>query len=280
MIRPARKDAAMLGPSGAVFLVLFVAPFAFLFVVSFWRKKMFTVEPDLTFANYADTFADYGWPLAFTLMVAFAIAVLTTLLAFAFAYAIRFHAGRFGTALLFVTLITLFGGYLVKIYAWKTILGTEGILNSALLTLGIVDRPLTIFIYNPAAVVVTLTHFLLPLAVLPIFASLRGIKDIGLEAARDLGAGPGRTFLDIVLPQALPGVMAAFTFSFLISAGDYVTPRYVGGPYTSMIGDFIEGQFSLRFDWPAGAAMSFTVLAAAAVVLGLVRVLAGALKPR
>ncbi len=270
----------MLAPSGAVFLLLFVAPFAFLFVVSFWRKKMFAIEPDLTLVNYTETIADYGGPLAFTLEIAFAIAVLTTLLAFAFAYAIRFRAGRYGNALLFVTLITLFGGYLVKIYAWKTILGTEGILNSALLTLGIVESPLTIFIYNPAAAVVTLTHFLLPLAVLPIFASLRGVRDISLEAARDLGAGQARTFLDIVVPQCLPGIMAAFTFSFLIAAGDYVTPRYVGGPTTSMIGDFIEGQFSLRFDWPAGAAMSFTLLAGGSAVLVVVRLLLGALKPR
>ncbi|MSP83349.1 MAG: ABC transporter permease [Alphaproteobacteria bacterium] len=270
----------MIGPSGAVFLLLFVAPFAFLFVVSFWRKKMFVLEPDFTLVNYSETLADYGWPLAFTLMIAFAIAVLTTVLAFLFAYAIRFHAGRYANALLFVTLITLFGGYLVKIYAWKTILGTEGILNSALLTLGIVDQPLTVFIYNPGAVVVTLTHFLLPLAVLPVFASLRGVREAGLEAARDLGAGATRVFRDIVVPQCLPGIMAAFTFSFLIAAGDYVTPRYVGGPYTSMIGDFIEGQFSLRFDWPAGAAMSFTILGAGLAIIALVRWALGALRPR
>jgi spermidine/putrescine transport system permease protein len=275
-----RRDAAMIGPSGAVFLLLFVAPFAFLFVVSFWRKKMFTIEPDLTLVNYAETFADYGWPLAFTLTIGLAIALTTTVLAFAFAYAIRFHAGRFGNALLFVTLITLFGGYLVKIYAWKTILGTEGILNSALLTLGLVEEPLTIFIYNPGAVVVTLTHFLLPLAVLPIYASLRGVKDSGLEAARDLGASGSRVFRDIVVPQCLPGISAAFVFSFLISAGDYVTPRYVGGPYTSMIGDFIEGQFSLRFDWPAGAAMSFTVLGGCLVLIAFAGAGLRLLRPR
>jgi ABC-type Fe3+ transport system permease subunit len=85
-------------------------------------------------------------------------------------------------------LLTLFGGYLVKIYAWKAILGREGILNSALQTIGLIDEPLTIFIYNSGAVIATLTHFLLPLAVLPIYGSLRAVEDDLIEAARDLGA--------------------------------------------------------------------------------------------
>ncbi|MCI0454375.1 MAG: ABC transporter permease subunit, partial [Candidatus Dadabacteria bacterium] len=141
-------------------------------------------------------------------------------------------------------------GYLVKIYAWKSILGTEGILNSAFLTLGLIDEPLTIFIYNPGAVVVTLLNFLLPLAVLPIYGSLRSVLDITLEAARDLGAGPSRVLFGIVVPQCRAGLFAAFTLSFLIASGDYVTPRFLGGPYTAMMGDFIETQFSLRFNWP------------------------------
>jgi spermidine/putrescine transport system permease protein len=274
------RERAMLAPAALVLGCLFIAPFGFLFVVSFWRVRTFKLRPDFIVENYVDTFVKYGSSLAFTVAIAAAIATLTTALAFAFGYVIRFKAGRFGNALLIVTLITLFGGYLVKIYAWKTILGTEGILNSALLALHIVDAPLTIFIYNPGAVVVTLTHFLLPLAVLPIYASLRSIKDITLEAGRDLGAGPARVFLDVVLPQSLPGVSAAFAFCFLISAGDYVTPRYVGGPYTSMIGDFIEGQFSLKFDWPSGAAMSFTMLAACLIAVVAARGLLGLARPR
>ena len=117
---------------------------------------------------------------------------LTTLLAFGFAYVIRFRAGRFGNALLFLTLITLFGGYLVKIYAWKSILGRDGILNLALIDLGLIDEPLDAFIYSANGVVITLTYFLLPFAVLPIYGNMRAIRDVTLEAARDLGAGPWR----------------------------------------------------------------------------------------
>ena len=128
-------------------------------------------------------------------------------------------------------------------------------------------EPLTILIYNPGAVVVTLTYFLLPLAILPIYGSLRTIEDETIEAARDVGARPRHAFRDIVFPLARAGTLAAFTLSFLVAAGDYVTPRFVGGPYTAMIGDFIEQQFSLRFDWPMGSAMSFSTLAASILMI-------------
>jgi spermidine/putrescine transport system permease protein len=249
-------------PAFAVFGGLFIAPVTFFFALSFWSKRAMRLVPDFTFENYVETWEKYAGVIVITLGIALATAVLTTTIAFAFAYLIRFKVGRLGPPLLFITLLTLFGGYLVKIYAWKAILGKVGILNSALLALGIIDEPLTIFIYNPAAVIVTLTYFLLPLAVLPIYGSLRAIDDETIEAARDVGARPRHAFRDIVFPLARSGTMAAFTLSFLVAAGDYVTPRFVGGPYTAMIGDFIEQQFSLRFDWPMGSAMSFSVLGA------------------
>ncbi len=257
----------LLAPGAAVFGALFVVPLASFFAMSFWSVKAMRVQPDFTLMNYAKAFARYGDMGARTLAIAFAVGLATTAVAFGFAYVIRFKAGRLGPLLLFMTLVTLFGGYLVKIYSWKSILGTEGILNSALLALGVVDEPLTIFIYNPGAVVVTLVHFLLPLAVLPIHGSMRNIEDITIDAARDLGARPHEVFLGIVLPQCRFGLLVAFALSFLIAAGDYVTPRFVGGPYTSMVGDFIEQQFSLRFDWPMGSAMSFSILAASALAI-------------
>ena len=177
-------------------------------------------------------------------------------------------------------MFTLFGGYLVKIYAWKTILGKQGIVNSLLVSLDIVDEPLTVFIFNPGAVGITLVHFLLPLAVLPIYGSLRGVSEISLEAARDLGASSWRVFADIVVPQCRTGLLASFAFTFLISAGDYVTPRLLGGPDTAMIGSFIESAFGLRLDWPLGSAMSYTILVICLFMVLAVRSLANAWKPR
>ena len=173
-------------------------------------------------------------------------------------------------AFLFMALITLFGGYLTKIYMWKTILGSSGVLNSALLALGIIDTPITAFLFSPWAVLITLVHYTLPLAILPIFGALRGIKDVPLEAARDIGASRLRVFFDIVLPQCRFAILSSFSLSFIFSLGDYVTPLLVGGPHTSMIGLFIQSQFGNRLNSPLGSAMSFTVIAIGLLVISLV----------
>ena len=260
----------LLLPSLAVFTFIFLAPLLYFFVVSFWRKKRFDLIPDATLSNYIKVFDDYSRPLWFTFVIALLIAVLTTVLAFCFAYVVRFKAGRYGVALLFVALITLFGGYLSKIYVWKTILGQTGILNSALILLGVIEEPIRAFLFNPVAVVITLVHFMLPLAVLPIYGSLRSIDDVPLRGARDLGASRLQVFWDIVLPQCRLGLMVAFTLTFLFAAGDWVTPKLVGGPYTSMIGTFIEFQYGSRFNQPLGSAMAFTVIAISLVIVGAV----------
>lgn len=260
------RRALPLAPATLVLLLLFAAPLAYFLLISTWSVKARVLRPDFTFANYVKGVEEYGLVLLQTLGLALAVALATTLLAFGLAYAIRFKAGRWASLLLFLTLVTLFGGYLVKIYAWKSILGREGILNQALLGLGLIDEPIEALLYSGQAVVITLTYFLLPFAVLPIYGSLRGVKDATLDAARDLGAGPLRRLLDIVLPQAEPGLFVAFTLAFLIAAGDYVTPRFVGGG-AAMMGHFIETQFSLGFNWPLGSAMAFTVLAASLAVV-------------
>jgi spermidine/putrescine transport system permease protein len=249
-----------LAPALLVFLALFVAPLTYFFVISFWSVRARVMQPDFTLKNYVATWTEYGGTLANTILLALAIALTTTVLAFGFAYVIRFRSGRFGNALLFLTLITLFGGYLVKIYAWKSILGRDGILNLALINLGLIDEPLAALIYSANGIVVTLTYFLLPFAVLPIYSNMRAIQDVTLEASRDLGASPWKTMRTVVLPQCERGILVAFMFTFLISVGDYVTPRFVGGG-AAMIGNFIEAQFSFGFNWPKGSAMAFTAMA-------------------
>lgn len=256
----------MLAPALLVWGLLFALPLASFLVFSFWSVRARIMRPDFTLKNYAATFTDYGDVLAITLLTALAIAGVTSLIAYAFAYAIRFRAGRYGDFLLFATLIALFGGYLVKIYAWKSILGRDGIINGLLLWTGVIDEPLGVLIYSQGAVVVTLTYFLLPFAVLPIYGSMRSISDDLIEAARDLGATSFAAARDIVLPLSVRGLNVAFLFSFLISAGDYVTPRFVGGG-ASMMGHFIETQFSFGFNWPMGSAMSFTLLACSLLVV-------------
>ncbi len=268
-----------LWPASLVYLGLFVAPLLFFLVISFWTVRARMMRPAFTFDNYVEAFRDYGDVLAFTLWISALVAISTTLLAFLFAYAIRFKLGRYANVFLFLALVTLFGGYLVKIYAWKGILGTEGVLNKLLLGLNLIDEPVGFLLYSANGVVITLTYFLLPFAILPVYGALRGIKDVTLEAARDLGASPWEVMRDVVLPQCKDGLLTAFTLSFLISAGDYVTPKFVGGG-AALVGTFIESQFTSAFNWPLGAALAFvTMLSTLLVVLLAKLALDHALKP-
>lgn len=260
----------LLTPSLTIVGALFVAPLAVLFVISFWQVSMFDIVPDFSLANYRKTVWGYAGTVGFTLAIAALIATITTVLGFWFAFAIRFHAGRRGAALLFVAMLTIFGGYLIKVYAWKTILGASGILNTALIAIGIVSAPVEALIFSPTAVVITLCHYLLPFAILAIYGSLRGIDAVTLEAARDLGAPAPRVLRTIVLPQCQTGILASFTLCFLLAAGDYVTPQLVGGTTSSMMGTFIQSQFGLQLNAPLGSAMSFTVLALCLLIVTIV----------
>ena len=274
-----RKNYLLVAPSAGLYAVLFIAPFIYFVVISFWRIKSYQLTPALTPSNYVETFDRYAGIFFFTIEMAFLIAVLTTAIGFVYAYIARFKAGRWGTALLLIALVTLFGGYLMKIYAWKTILGNEGVLNSALLTLGIVAQPLTALLYSPGAVVVTLVHFLLPFAILPIYASLRGVDDVSIEAARDLGARPWRILAGIIIPQCRAGLIAAFTFCFLLPVGDYVTPLLVGGKVV-MIGNMVATQFGKSFNWPLGAAMAVSILVSALVIVAVMNWVLARWRPR
>ena len=267
-----RSTYWLVAPSALVFCVLFIAPMAFFVVVSFWQVEYFELSTEPTIANYRDVFANYWHVMSFTVVVATATALLTTALGFVFSFLARFRAGEWAQVLLFIVLITLFGGYLMKIYAWKTILGNEGVLNSALMAAGIISSPITSLLYSPQAVVVTLMHFSLPFAVLPIYASMRGISDSEVEAARDLGAGRWPILSTVIVPRCQSGIVAGFSFVFLMVGGDYVTPLLVGGKLT-MIGNLIAPQFGAQFNWPLGAAMSIVMLIAAVVIIYLFRLL-------
>ena len=253
-------------PSAVIFLATFIAPFLYFFIVSFWIVDFFELTPAMTLANYGEFAGKYVPILVYTVALSTVTALLTVVIGFAYAFIARFKLVRWADTLLFVVLITMFGGYLMKIYAWKTILGNEGVLNSALIALGLIGEPISALLYSPGAVIVTLLHFALPFAVLPIYAAMRGIKDIEVEVARDLGSSPLATLTTIVVPRCRAGIVTGFSFAFLITVGDYVTPLLVGGKQT-MIGNLIAPQFGSMFNWPLGSAMSFVMLAASILVI-------------
>ena len=261
-----RQSYLLIAPAALIYAALFVAATVYFFVMSFWTVKLFRPVPNFTAANYARTAGTYWSSALSTLAIAFAIALTATLLGLLYAWLIRFKAGRWGPALLFIALTTLFGGYLMKIYAWKTLLGEDGVINSALQGLGLIDHPISALLYSPFAVILTLTHFLLPFAILPIYGSMRGITDAEIDSARDLGARPWRIFRDVIVPRSRVGLVAGFALAFLVCVGDYVTPRLVGGTM-AMFGQMIQLQFGTVANWPLGSAMSFTILAIALVLL-------------
>jgi spermidine/putrescine transport system permease protein len=263
-----RQALLFLAPAFAVVTGIFAIPIMLLFAVSFWSVKNFKLQPDFTFAAWYRFVSVYGDLTFYTLLVGLLTGLLCTMLGFIFAYAARFKAGRFGDLLLVATLITLFGGYLVKIYAWKSILGADGLLNQALMMLGITDQPLAFLIYSRGAVVIALVHFLLPFAILPIYASLRNVSEATIEAARDLGASGWQVVARMIVPQSLAGLFSAFAFCFLLAAGDYVTPMLLGGTSGNMLGQFVLLEFSMNFNWPAGSALSFGLLFICLLLIG------------
>jgi spermidine/putrescine transport system permease protein len=275
------RDTALLLPAIAVLAALFIGPMIYFFIVSFFKVSLFKVVPAFDLGNYAKVLTSYGAPILFTMGISLLIAGLTTALAFVVAHLIWTRGRRFSAFLLAATLLTLFGGYLVKIYAWRTILGRDGIINNTLVSLGVVDAPIEALLYSPFAVVLVLISYLLPFAILPLYGALRSIDPRSIEAARDLGASSWGAVRDAVLPRCVPALVTAFALCFLVTAGDYVTPRMVGGTQTMMMGNFIESQFGLRMNVPLGAAMTYlTILCSVTVITAVWFALKTVLRPK
>jgi spermidine/putrescine transport system permease protein len=276
-LRERLTRAAQLAPA-TVFLGLFLlAPLGVFLVYSFWVTRSYQLVSDWTVSNYHDALTSSIYRDLFrkTLEIALIAAAVTTAIAYAFAHAIRFHLRRFQEPLLFLVMVALFSGYLVRIYAWRTILGDEGIINSALRRLGLIDAPISFLLYSRTAAIIVFVNFLAPLAILPIYAALQNVRQEEVEAARDLGAGAFNAFRKVTLPLAWNGVFAAFSLTFIIAAGDYVTPQLVGGTSGSMIGRAVVDSFGITFDWPLGSALSFLTLAFTLVLLTVFRLVSG-----
>ena len=159
--------------------------------------------------------------------------------------------------------------YLLRIFSWKVILGFNGVINSGLMGMGIIDKPLEFLLYNPTAIVITLTHAWVAFAILPIYISLEKIDRSLLEAATDLGDGPIARFLRITLPLSLPGVIAATVLIFVPTVGDYVTPALVGGPNGLMIANLIQSHFGIINNWPGGAALAIIMMLVVGFIAGI-----------
>ena len=268
MFSRAYKAAITVPPLAWVALFL-LTPYALLFCYSFWSV---TPQQQIVHAWTLDNYRQwlhvdvYLQTLFRSMWVAARVTILSLLLGYPLAYYLSFHAGRRKNLLYQAVIIPLWVSYLVRAYAWKTILGSDGVLNTLLQYVHLTRHPLEFLLYSPFAVVLTLTHIYTPFAILPIYASLEHIPRNLVEASHDLGASPWETFWRVVLPLSIPGVVAGATFAFVLSLGDFLAPLLLGGPSGIMISNIVVSLFGAAYNWPLGAAISLCMLV---LVVGL-----------
>ncbi len=253
----------------AVFLLL---PYALLFGYSFWSvSPAQTIVHHWNLSNYRELLRTpmYLQVLFRSMKIAGAVTMFALLFGYPLAYFVSFYV-RFKKDLLYqLVIIPLWVSYLVRAYAWKTILGSEGVLNTLLQYAHLVRHPVEFFLYSPFAVVLTLTHIYTPFAFLPIYSSMEHIPRELVEASHDLGASPLRTFWRVIFPLSLPGALAGATFAFVLSLGDFLAPLLIGGASGIMISNIVVSLFGAAYNWPLGAAISLCMLMLVVAVLYL-----------
>jgi len=264
---------AMLLPGALVTFLLILFALGLVLFLAFRDNDGSLLGAGFTLANFVTVVSD---PLYWTvtlrsLTIAGLVTLATVVTAYPVAYYLAFHAGRRRGLLLFLVTLPFWTSYLLRVFAWKIVLAYNGVLNSALIESGIWSEPTLAFLNTPAAVVVTLAHAYAPFAILPIYVALETIPKSLLEAASDLGAKPFTSFRRVVLPNSMPGVLAAALVVFVPTVGDYVTPAMVGGPASTMIGTLIQSEFGKANDWPFGAALSVAVMLVILCVVLVVR---------
>ncbi len=271
----AGRGYALSAPATAYVGFLVAAPLVILIAYSFWTQTYVTLDKTPTLKNYREALTD---PLVQHLMlrsiwIAGAVTIVTVALAYPIAYFIAMKARKKTIWLLLIT-IPFWSSYLLRVFAWKLILGFNGVMNSAFLGLGLIDEPLSFLLYNEFAVVLTLAHAWAPFAILPIYVSLQKIDPSLLEAATDLGNNAFQRFMRVTLPLTIPGIIAACLIIFIPTVGDYVTPALVGGSDGKMIANLIQVQFGAANNWPLGATLSLMAMLSVGFV-AIVFVIAG-----
>ena len=261
------RGYVMLGPALLLMAAAILFPLGMTLVMSTWSLSGYEMNTTPSLGNYVamtenPMFRVLIWR---SLTIAATCTLITVALCYPMAYFVAFHGGRHKALWLIILTLPFWTCYLLRIFAWKVVLGYEGVLNTALMGLGVVDEPVAALLYSQTAVTVVLAHAWAAFAILPIYVSLEKIDRTYLEAAADLGDSPARRFWRITVPLSMPGVVAAFVLMFVPTVGEYITPAMVGGPDGMMIGNLIQAMFGAMNNWPAGAALSVVMI----VTIGL-----------
>jgi spermidine/putrescine transport system permease protein len=267
----AAKGYALMSPVMIVMIVLLAAPLIMLGLYSFWTQVGLSVDTTFTTDRYQDVIGKQSYHDIFwrTIATSSLVTLVTVGLAYPMAYYVAFGVKKYKFVWLILLTIPFWTSYLLRAFSWKVILGFNGVINSGLISAGIISEPLEFLLYNQSAVVITLAHAYAAFAILPIYVSLEKIDRTLLEAAADLGDGAWARFWRVTFPLSLPGVIGAAVLIFVPTTGDYVTPQLVGGPTGQMIAYSIQVLFLKIGDWPLGAALALSSMAAVGILVVL-----------
>lgn len=249
--------------------LVILVPLGSFLALSLAQVEKHQIIYDWTLRNYASFLGNWTYLSTFlgTLWLCLEVVLLSLIVGYPIAWYIWRQKSWKRYALLQVAALPLFMSYIVKLYTLRSMLGLNGLVNQALVALGILEQPSQMLLYNQRAVLITMTVIYLPYVVLPIFLSLERIPRSLLHASTDLGAGGWDTFRRVVLPLSVPGTIAGALFAFVLALGDFITPQMVGGTTGFTIGRVIFSQFGLAFDWPFGAAMAAILLLVALLLI-------------
>jgi spermidine/putrescine transport system permease protein len=255
----------MIAPPALYALLLLALPLATVVYLSFMTDGTGVREVIRTFtvSNYIQAWTDpiYRALMGRSLFVSTLVTLFTVVLAYPVAYFVSFHVSPSRKSLwLFLITIPFWTSYLVRVFLWKVILGYNGVVNSGLKALGIIDQPLTWINVNVGAMVATLAHAYAPFAILPIFVALEKIDRSFLEAGQDLGESRLMTFFRVTLPLSMPGVVAAVLIVFIPTVGDYVTPDIIGGGKLPLIANVIQKELLAIDNMPLGSAIAVSAM--------------------
>lgn len=259
-----RQMLLWLLPPVAWFTVFMLVPYALLLYYSLGTVDDMRFVPGFTAANFIKVFTTepYLSVIIKSARIGLATAILSSIVAYPLAFFLAFHVhrARLKFVLYLLIIVPWWASYLVKAYAWKTILGTNGILNTILQSSGLADEPVRLFLYNEFSVTLTLTYIFTPFAVLSIYAQLERIPTSLIEAAINLGADSWMIFRRIVFPISVPGIIAGAIITFSLAFGDFVAPVLVGGADSLMISNIVINLLGVAFDWPLAAAIGLIII--------------------
>ena len=256
-----KKLLVTAGPLLLLELLFFIGPVAIMFLIATMEMQNLVLIPEYGVSNFLEVFTDFVNRTAFKNTTT--LAMLTTVTAAVVAYPLAYYIARFGgeykNQLAMLVMIPFWTNFIVRVYGWKIILGSQGVVNSALLAVGLINEPLSWIINTEFSIWLGLTYLWLPFMILPLYTSLEKIDDTIIEAAYDLGASRYAVFRRIILPLSISGLVGGTIFVFIFSMGAYIVPAMLGGG-TLFVGTRIAYEFGIGGDWPMGAALGSVLM--------------------